>query len=117
MIVQLFPRLTPNDATLLVAEHGSTHQDPHTDVSELDTISVKRTFASADVPVPLSAILGLCDSTPLRVWPGSHKTIWAFVEEENPKVDAQPGKVISIKRGEMVVFRGDFVHAGTLGVC
>lgn len=54
--------------------------------------------------VPLAALFAL-EACSLQVWPGA-----LLLKKMTKSIDRQ---VIELKPGQMLVFRGDFVHAGS----
>ena len=59
-------------------------------------------------PVPYGALLSIQNDTHFVVWPGSHLR----VRSKQQEVISVPGLELSLGKGDMVLFRGDLVHAG-----
>ncbi len=105
----LFPLLRLNDPSVLVSERGSRHQDPHTDLPNLERcIGALR---GADDDMPLSGLLALQADTTLLLWENSHRTVWDVVRD--PCTSRQPARLLRVvvPKGHVIVFRGDLVHA------
>lgn len=62
--------------------------------------------------MPLAALISLMPNTFLRIWP--HSSGLAMTDEASLK-DKAPimFKDVLLNPGDMIVFRGDFVHAGS----
>ena len=97
--------------TLLVSESGCKAQLPHADYNHTLLQAARRVSeGSKNEPmtqnqVPLSALFALEDCT-LQVWPGA----LLLKKQKGHWIDR---KQISLKQGQLIVFRGDLVHAGS----
>ena len=62
--------------------------------------------------MPLSVIVCLMDETTLNVWP---KSIGLSTRADDTLADHEPikCKVVHLKKGDILAFRGDLVHAGS----
>lgn len=90
-----FPNHQMADTVLLVSKPGGClPQRAHTDY---------RKEAFCKVAVPLCCLLALEDNTPFDTWPGAIN-FDSSVEREHCTV--------ILNRGDLLVFRGDLVHAG-----
>ena len=108
----MFPGLTPNEPAVLACDRHATNQPPHTDIANL-----REHKAEFQQTPPMSALLALQDSTSLLVWPGSHVTVWRFMEDERAEADVCKPVRVHLREGEVLIFRGDLVHAGMLASC
>jgi len=64
--------------------------------------------------VPVNVLVALQDSTTLEVWPESHRLISSMVKSEKlGKDDCFSQTRLSLSRGDVLLFRGDLVHAGS----
>lgn len=101
---KMFPNHTPNDLVVLSSEPGCKEQKAHQDYLEKD---LKKKDGATPPPdeIPLGVIVALMDDTYIDVWPGAIKTL-----SEAGKVKP---KRLRFNRGDIVIFRGDLVHAGS----
>ena len=107
---QLFPALTANEPAVLACDRNASHQAPHTDISDLSVHA-----STFDANPPLSVLLALQGGTTLKVWPRSHVTVWRFVNDPSASICAEQvfkSMKLQLHEGEVVIFRGDLVHAG-----
>jgi hypothetical protein len=95
----IFPRHSCRDSALLLSEKGCGMQKAHTDYTEkvLDSVS------GLDGEMPLGCLVALMDETFLDVWEGSIKENYNNGQH----------KKLELCRGDVVIFRGDLVHAGS----
>ena len=101
-----FPNHNPTDYVVLLSRARCSEQLPHTDITQEDLQNVTDDLEE----MPLGCIISLSDNTTLDVWPGAFgKTFW--------KCDNNSQKYrwdrIDLDVGDVVVFRGDLVHAGS----
>ena len=82
---------------LLYSEEGCEKQQPHTDYSKENMENV------ADEKVPLGCLVALEDQTFLDVWPKAIRF---------KRIPYFPVR-LELKKGDVFVFRGDLVHAGS----
>jgi hypothetical protein len=94
-----FPGKLLNTWFLLYSVGGCKQQIPHTDYSPGE--HWKRI---CNENVPLAALTTLSPRSKLVVWPGNIR----FAKVPT----MQEAKVLHYKRGDLVLFRGDLVHAG-----
>jgi hypothetical protein len=96
----LFPGLFLSSPLILGSRaHCRTQRPAHTDA---DT----EKFSMDDTVVPLSIMIALQKDTRVILYPGSHKWI------RNGGTQQSKGKLITLKRGSIIVWRGDLVHQG-----
>lgn len=106
----IFPSLYPNDWVILEAKPGCKPQAAHTDyfppVCPLEIHEI-----------PINVLIALQKNTSLNVWPKSHKLVSTeYLGDDVRRYDndIKPihKKVIKMEPGDMLLFRGDLVHAG-----
>lgn len=68
--------------------------------------------SASDNEMPLSVIVALMPGTRLNVWPNSLGLV-SLSDSEIKKVAPIACKVVEMEVGDVLVFRGDFVHAGS----
>lgn len=91
---------------MLWSKEGCKRQLPHADY----TYSVLHNAAKdgmRDRELPLSAMLALEDCT-LDVWPGALN-----LRKKDPSKPGVEGMLVKLKKGQLLIFRGDLVHAGS----
>jgi ectoine hydroxylase-related dioxygenase (phytanoyl-CoA dioxygenase family) len=67
---------------------------------------------ASDEQMPLAALVALMDGTKLNVWPKSIHL--ACLNAKNvKKISPISCQVVDLKAGDILVFRGDFIHAGS----
>jgi ectoine hydroxylase-related dioxygenase (phytanoyl-CoA dioxygenase family) len=95
-----FSNLHVNDWVIIHSLPGCKAQAAHTDYipSELSS------------EIPINVLVALQDDTSLDVWPNSHK----FVNcgDLNGILPINK-KIVNMNKGDVLLFRGDFVHAGS----
>lgn len=115
---QLFPELVMNDWVIIHSKPGCRDQAAHTDyVPDIEFIH--------DEKVPINILVCLQDGTKLNAWPGSQglnvcdltlpngQTVWEHLIEDNTSCPEQIHRqVVQLEKGDVLLFRGDFVHAG-----
>jgi hypothetical protein len=100
LCASLFPGLSLSSPLILGSRaHCRTQRPAHTDA---DT----EKFSMDDTVVPLSIMIALQKDTRVILYPGSHKWI------RNGGTQQSKGKLITLKRGSIIVWRGDLVHQG-----
>lgn len=99
--------LKPATWVVIHSKQGCQSQAAHSDyVPDLSLASVP------DHQMPLSALLALMPGTKLNVWPNSSK-LSILNENLLEKVKPISCEQIDLEAGDLLVFRGDFVHAGS----
>ena len=100
-----YPNLIPNDMVVLKSVNGCEKQIAHCDYEQdLD-------FGMCpDDNIPLGCLICIMEGTTLDVWEKSHRLPCL-----GPKLtkNIDPRTTIELEVGEMLVFRGDLVHAGS----
>ena len=96
LVKGLYPSLAPRSLVVLHSQPGCAAQKPHADYDPRDLIGL------ADDKVPRGMLIAMDDGTSLDIWPGSHVVTGNPIKKVN----------ISLSRGDVVVFRGDTIHAG-----
>jgi hypothetical protein len=106
-ILRDHPDLKPTSPVVLLSKPGCQEQAAHSDYVP-DTEF--RKWISTNPPY--LAILALTDGTKLNIWPGSAGLI---IMEEHRLFGkpAIPKTTLRLKKGELLIFRGDLVHAGS----
>ena len=106
-ISDMLPHLKLNDWVVLRSLPGCCEQAPHVDYDPSDDMLSTET-------VPVNVLVALQDSTTLEVWPESHRLISSMVKSEKlGKDDCFSQTRLSLSRGDVLLFRGDLVHAGS----
>lgn len=95
-LIEKYPNLIPKDMVILKSLPGCQRQHPHTDY-----VPRKELLQVEDEYMPLGCIVGLMGGTKLYVWENSIK--------DNRKCKET---LVYLEPGDVLVFRGDFVHAG-----
>jgi len=120
MLSEIAPQLNPNTWVILKSLPGCQAQAAHTDYLPNDDL--KRT---TDETIPLLAIISLMNGTKIDVWPNSIRLITKgpMLEGFHPKNSHTPvqsiktiqdnKKVEYLDKGDMLIFRGDLIHAGS----
>lgn len=94
----LCPKLTVGPAVVLRSRAGCERQSAHMDYLPADVKGL------GDDEMPRGALLALEPTgTTLDVWPGTHRAGVVGVER----------KQVHLFRGDLLVFRGDLIHAGS----
>jgi hypothetical protein len=99
--------LVPTDPVILHSKPGCQPQAAHCDYLPDDNLK-----KVSNEQMPLAALISLMPNTRLKVWP--HSSHLALKEQEELKEEKViPCREIHLNSGDMVIFRGDFVHAGS----
>ena len=100
---EMFPNHKPSDMTILRSEKGCRPQQAHSDYRTTDIWPNEGDIRHND-EMPLGVIIALQDNTKLDVWPRSiGEMLQGPIAPKHLKFD----------RGDMVIFRGDLIHAGS----
>lgn len=104
---QVNTELEPTNPVILYSKAGCQPQAAHCDY-EPD----KNLKACGDANMPLALIVCLEPQTTLLTWPNSARL---SLQSANELQDVSPirCKQVSLNPGDILVFRGDFVHAGS----
>ena len=102
-LIEIFPNHKPNDMVVLCSEPGCESQDPHADYTYEDLTRDRNDRFPENEDMPLGVVVALQDNTFFDVWPGSILTI------DKP---ATPIRLKLKRAGDVLIFRGDLVHAG-----
>ena len=79
--------------------------------AHVDYVPDAALLETTDETVPLLAVIALQDDTTLEVWPQSHRLVRrARMTRHTPHVSR---KTVSLAAGDVIVFRGDLIHAGS----
>lgn len=101
---QLLSSLSDNyvrdDWQILISKEGCKRQPSHTDYEPDGGV-----LEVPDREVPLAAVLALEDRTNLVVWPN-------FINYDFDGFDQDKGELAEFNAGDLLIFRGDLVHAG-----
>jgi hypothetical protein len=109
----LYVRQDDNEVAVLCCSPGCQQQPPHVDIQSSDwegkwEVTDEQAIRGLYVRSPLSALVAIEDCS-LLVWVGSHVRYMNAEEAADVKV---PCVRVQLKRGDMVVLRGDTLHAG-----
>ena len=97
-----YPNHTPRDFVILRSDKGCEDQPAHMDYTPSDTKHVTN-----DEEMPLACVLCLEEGTMFDVWP------WAFGPDFwSSPFTRYPNLRLALNVGDLLVFRGDLVHAG-----
>jgi hypothetical protein len=100
--------LTQNiNPTLSISKWVILHSKPRCQdqASHCDYIEPEKMSEIADHFIPLAVLVSLMAETQIHVWPKSH-----LITEEMEPIERQ---IIIMNEGDIFVFRGDVVHAGS----
>jgi len=104
-IKQLFPNHTPNDMVVLRSDKNCKIQPAHADYKFKD---LKKTGQfPKDHEMPLGVIVPLMEGSYIDVWP---EAIGGLKHIKNKKIKPIRARM---NPGDMLIFRGDTVHAGS----
>ena len=104
---QVSTELTPKNPVIIHSRPGCQPQAAHCDYIPDDALK-----AVNDQQMPLAALISLMPNTHLRIWPNSSKlatTDQTFLKRQAPIMVEE----VLLNPGDIIVFRGDFVHAGS----
>ena len=105
-IMKQFPELTPTDWVVIHSKPDCGDQAAH-----CDYIPSHQMIRSSDSQFPLAVLVAVMPGTKLHVWPGSIRLAYT-----NPNIyrgmPAIHRKTVNLDPGDVLVFRGDLVHAG-----
>jgi ectoine hydroxylase-related dioxygenase (phytanoyl-CoA dioxygenase family) len=104
---ETYPNLMPADTVIIKSLPGCQQQMPHTDY--MPTVELR------DVPddyMPLGCIVAVMPSTYLYVWPNSIRLSTKPKEVTDKLKPIKPLK-LELQPGDILIFRGDLVHAGS----
>jgi hypothetical protein len=92
------PRLVVREPVLLHSKAGCERQAAHMDYIPSTVAGLE------DMEMPCSILVSLeTDGTTLAVWPGTHR----------PSAHRVLERTISLQMGDVLIFRGDLIHAGS----
>ena len=107
LLSERYPNLTPRDMVVLRSEKGCKKQLAHCDYEQ------DITFARCpDSQIPLGCLVCIMEGTTIDVWLKSIR-LPCLDTELTDEIVPIPRTTISLKRGQILVFRGDLVHAGS----
>ena len=96
-----------NDWNLIVSEEGCKTQMAHCDYEPTDELR-----DASNENIPLAALIAINDNTTLRVWKKSIHLCTKTSDELEP-VKPIGYNDVYLNHGDILVFRGDLVHAGS----
>jgi ectoine hydroxylase-related dioxygenase (phytanoyl-CoA dioxygenase family) len=99
--------LMPSSWVALHSRPGCQDQAAH-----CDYIPSEELTSATDEEMPLSVIVSLMPETRLNVWPNSIRLVSASPDTVE-MISPIPCEVIEMGVGDILVFRGDFIHAGS----
>ena len=99
----VLPKTLPNNPVIITSFAGCQEQAPHCDWNVFD-------FSGDDCDgCPYGFLLCIDETCELVVWESSHLTVrLSQIDEER----LPEKKRIYLKRGDVLIFRGDLIHAG-----
>ena len=101
-----YPNLIPNDAVIIKSLPGCRQQMPHTDYIPTDELN-----NASDNFMPLGCIVAVMPMTYLYVWPKSIRLSTKTQTVIDKMKPIKPVK-LELQPGDVIIFRGDLVHAG-----
>lgn len=101
-----FPDHTVGGLVALESLPGCGRQAAH-----CDYVPTPELLKTRDEDVPLLALLAVEPHTHLDVWPASHRIIRGAPETRATSPALR--KTLDLEPGDLVIFRGDLVHAGS----
>jgi hypothetical protein len=104
-------KLTPNNWVVLKSLTGCKNQASHSDYVPDEEFIDALSTESEDM-IPLLVIISLMSNTKLHVWEKSVKLI-TFPENKLTEINPINCKVVSLDKGDVLVFRADLIHAGS----
>lgn len=104
---QVNTSLIPTDPVILHSLPGCQPQAAHCDYIPDEALK-----AVPDQLMPLAALICLMPGTHLKVWPNSARLATAN-EKDLKNVAPISCEEVELHPGDMLIFRGDFVHAGS----
>lgn len=93
----------PTDPVIIHSLSNCQVQAAHCDYTPNDLKSI------SNIDIPLSMLLCLMKDTTLRIWPNSSK----LFSVKNNNIDIIEPRELKLKPGDIIIFRGDFIHAGS----
>ena len=99
--------LKPTDPVVLHSRANCQKQAPHCD--HIPDVNLK---SVSDDYMPLAMVISLMPETKLRVWPKSARLSMKDPDEFKG-MDPIVCQELTLNAGDIVVFRGDFIHAGS----
>ena len=104
---QVSSELKPSTWVVIHSRPGCQDQAAHCDYGPSEDLA-----NADDSEMPLSALVALMPGTKLNVWPKSIR-LSTTSESDLAKVKPISCKVVELEEGDILVFRGDLVHAGS----
>lgn len=99
--------LMPSEWHVISSKAGCQDQAPHCDFEpDLPLATVP------DEEMPLSVLVALMPGTRLNIWPNSIR-LACLSGRILRKMDKIACEVLNLDAGDLIVFRGDFIHAGS----
>jgi hypothetical protein len=99
--------LTPSKWSVIRSKGGCQDQAPHCDIVPSLPLAL-----APDAQMPLSVIVALMPGTRLNIWPNSIKMA-TLSGRLLTKMEPIACEVLGLDAGDVLVFRGDFIHAGS----
>lgn len=102
-----YPNLIPNNMAVLKSLKGCKKQIAHCDYEQ------DLNFATtSDDNIPLICLICIMENTTLDIWKKSHR-LPVLHSDITDNIKPIPRTTICLNVGDMLVFRGDLVHAGS----
>lgn len=99
--------LKPNAWVTIHSRPGCQDQAAHSDYVPDCSLT-----AASDEQMPLAVLVAMMPGTKLNAWPGSTNLV-TMSESELKRIKPIQCKEETLNPGDILVFRGDFVHAGS----
>lgn len=107
ILKQKYPNLTPNNMAVLKSMKGCKKQMAHCDYEQ------DLNFATtSDNNIPLGCLICIMENTTLDIWKKSHR-LPVLHSDITDNIKEISRTTICLNVGDMLVFRGDLVHAGS----
>jgi len=108
-----YPNLVPNTMTALTSEPGCKAQLPHCDYVPSYELAL-----ASDTLAPLGCLVAIEPDTKLRIWPSSIRLSYLADGQRDSYIqNVTKGPIkceeVTLYPGDILVFRGDLVHAGS----
>lgn len=107
LIEKISSVLTPSKWNVIKSKAGCQDQAPHCDY--VPDLPLAR---APDEKMPLSVLVSLMPGTQLNIWPNSIRLV-SLGGRMLKEMEPIPCEVLKLDAGDVLVFRGDFIHAGS----
>jgi ectoine hydroxylase-related dioxygenase (phytanoyl-CoA dioxygenase family) len=108
LLIQGYPKLSVKDFVCLRSKAGCQEQPAH-----CDYVPDEALLACIPAERPMGVLIALSPGgARLRVWTGSYQMHAPDARQKLQRAPPFPAELLELERGDMVMFRGDLVHAG-----